>query len=102
MALQQFSGPVMAKGVEDTAFYRFNRFVALNEVGGAPERFGVTLATFHKANAARAQNWPHAMLSTATHDRRLRSHLTDEDTAQLADLLEKLQAGIEPPEVGRA
>jgi (1->4)-alpha-D-glucan 1-alpha-D-glucosylmutase len=59
MALQQFSGPVMAKGVEDTAFYRFNRFVALNEVGGAPERFGV---------AARAQNWPHAMLATATHD----------------------------------
>ena len=41
MTLQQFSGPVMAKGVEDTAFYRFNRFVALNEVGGAPERFGI-------------------------------------------------------------
>ena len=68
MALQQFSGPVMAKGVEDTAFYRFNRFVALNEVGGAPERFGVALPAFHKANAARAQNWPHAMLATATHD----------------------------------
>ena len=68
MALQQFSGPVMAKGVEDTAFYRFNRFVALNEVGGAPDRFGVALPAFHKANAARAQNWPHAMLATATHD----------------------------------
>jgi (1->4)-alpha-D-glucan 1-alpha-D-glucosylmutase len=68
MALQQFSGPVMAKGVEDTAFYRFNRFAALNEVGGAPERFGVALSAFHKANAARAENWPHAMLATATHD----------------------------------
>jgi (1->4)-alpha-D-glucan 1-alpha-D-glucosylmutase len=68
MKVQQFSGPVMAKGVEDTAFYRYNRFVALNEVGGAPERFGLAPAVFHKANAARAQNWPHAMLATATHD----------------------------------
>ncbi len=68
MTLQQFSGPVMAKGVEDTAFYRFNRFVALNEVGGAPERFGIAPSALHKANAARAQHWPHAMLATATHD----------------------------------
>ena len=68
MRLQQFSGPVMAKGVEDTAFYRFNRFVALNEVGGAPERFGVAPALLHKANAERAGRWPHAMLSSATHD----------------------------------
>jgi (1->4)-alpha-D-glucan 1-alpha-D-glucosylmutase len=68
MKVQQFSGPVMAKGVEDTAFYRYNRFLALNEVGGAPERFGLAPALFHKANAARAQNWPHAMLTTATHD----------------------------------
>ena len=58
----------MAKGVEDTAFYRFNRFVALNEVGGAPERFGLAASVLHKANAARAQHWPHAMLATATHD----------------------------------
>ena len=50
MKVQQFSGPVMAKGVEDTAFYRYNRFVALNEVGGAPERFGLAPAMFHKAN----------------------------------------------------
>jgi (1->4)-alpha-D-glucan 1-alpha-D-glucosylmutase len=68
MKVQQFSSPVMAKGVEDTAFYRYNRFVALNEVGGAPERFGLAPALFHKASAARAQNWPHAMLPTATHD----------------------------------
>ena len=68
MKLQQFSGPVMAKGVEDTAFYRYNRFVALNEVGGAPERFGIAPSLFHKANAQRAEQWPHAMLATATHD----------------------------------
>ena len=68
MKLQQFSGPVMAKGVEDTAFYRYNRFLALNEVGGAPDRFGVTPSLFHKANAQRAEHWPHAMLATATHD----------------------------------
>ena len=68
MRLQQFSGPVMAKGVEDTAFYRYDRFLALNEVGGAPDRFGLTPALFHKAIAARAERWPHAMLATATHD----------------------------------
>ena len=68
MKIQQFSGPVMAKGVEDTAFYRYNRFVALNEVGGAPDRFGLAPPVFHKANAARAQRWPHAMLATSTHD----------------------------------
>ena len=58
----------MAKGVEDTAFYRYNRFLALNEVGGAPDRFGAAPALFHKANAQRAEHWPHAMLATATHD----------------------------------
>ncbi|VTZ50149.1 Malto-oligosyltrehalose synthase [Methylocella tundrae] len=68
MKLQQYTGPVMAKGVEDTAFYRYNRFVALNEVGGEPHRFGVTPAAFHKANAERARHWPHAMLATSTHD----------------------------------
>jgi len=68
MKLQQFSGPVMAKGVEDTAFYRYNRFLALNEVGGAPDRFGLARSLFHKANAQRAERWPHAMLATATHD----------------------------------
>jgi (1->4)-alpha-D-glucan 1-alpha-D-glucosylmutase len=68
MRVQQYSGPVMAKGLEDTAFYRYNRFVALNEVGGHPDRFGVTLAAFHRANAQRAERWPHAMLGTSTHD----------------------------------
>ncbi|HXR19547.1 MAG TPA: malto-oligosyltrehalose synthase [Steroidobacteraceae bacterium] len=66
--LQQYSGPVAAKGLEDTAFYRYNRFIALNEVGGDPSRFGSTLAAFHRANQQRAQRWPHSMLATATHD----------------------------------
>ncbi len=68
MHLQQYSGPVAAKGVEDTAFYRYNRFIALNEVGGDPTRFGGTLAAFHRTNQLRAQRWPHALLTLATHD----------------------------------
>ena len=68
MRMQQVSGPVMAKGIEDTAFYRFNRFVALNEVGGSPDLFGYAPSTFHKANAQRAERRPHAMLASATHD----------------------------------
>jgi (1->4)-alpha-D-glucan 1-alpha-D-glucosylmutase len=68
MKLQQYSGPVMAKGLEDTAFYRYNRFVALNEVGGHPDHFGVPLSAFHKANANRLKRWPDTMLATSTHD----------------------------------
>jgi (1->4)-alpha-D-glucan 1-alpha-D-glucosylmutase len=68
MKLQQYSGPVMAKGLEDTAFYRYNRFVALNEVGGHPDHFGVALSAFHKANAGRLKRWPDTMLATSTHD----------------------------------
>jgi (1->4)-alpha-D-glucan 1-alpha-D-glucosylmutase len=65
---QQITGPVTAKGFEDTALYRFNRLVSLNEVGGDPSRFGVTLAEFHAENAARARRSPHALSTTATHD----------------------------------
>jgi (1->4)-alpha-D-glucan 1-alpha-D-glucosylmutase len=68
MRIQQYSGPVMAKGLEDTAFYRYNRFVALNEVGGHPDSYGVSVSAFHRANAQRARRWPHAMLGTSTHD----------------------------------
>lgn len=68
MRLQQYSGPVAAKGLEDTAFYRYNRLIALNEVGGDPSRFGGTIAGFHRANQQRAQRWRHSMLATATHD----------------------------------
>jgi (1->4)-alpha-D-glucan 1-alpha-D-glucosylmutase len=68
MRVQQYSGPVMAKGLEDTAFYRYNRFVALNEVGGSPDQFGVSLASFHRTNDQRAAQFPHTMLGTSTHD----------------------------------
>jgi (1->4)-alpha-D-glucan 1-alpha-D-glucosylmutase len=68
MKAQQYSGPVMAKGLEDTAFYRYNRFVALNDVGGDPDQFGVSVAGFHKSNIHRAKRWPHTMITTATHD----------------------------------
>lgn len=68
MKVQQYSGPVMAKGLEDTAFYRYNRFVALNEVGGHPDHFGVSVSAFHQINHQRAHRWPHAMLATSTHD----------------------------------
>ncbi|WPC65043.1 malto-oligosyltrehalose synthase [Rhodoferax ferrireducens] len=65
---QQFSAPVAAKGVEDTAFYRYFPLCSLNEVGGDPSRFGVTVAAFHADNATRAEHWPHNMLATSTHD----------------------------------
>jgi (1->4)-alpha-D-glucan 1-alpha-D-glucosylmutase len=68
MRTQQYSGPVMAKGLEDTAFYRYNRMLALNEVGGHPDQFNVSVSAFHHANAQRAKRTPHAMLCTATHD----------------------------------
>lgn len=68
MKFQQYSGPVMAKGLEDTAFYRYNRLVALNEVGGDPDYFGMTIANFHKAVTQRARFWPHSLLTTSTHD----------------------------------
>jgi (1->4)-alpha-D-glucan 1-alpha-D-glucosylmutase len=68
MRFQQLTGPVMAKGVEDTAFYRFNRLVALNEVGGDPSRFGESLTDFHAANQAAQRHWPTRMLSSSTHD----------------------------------
>jgi (1->4)-alpha-D-glucan 1-alpha-D-glucosylmutase len=58
----------MAKGVEDTAFYTYNRFIALNEVGGDPSRFGTSVAEFHEASARTQREWPLTMLSTDTHD----------------------------------
>ena len=65
---QQFTGAVMAKGIEDTAFYRYVRLVALNDVGCEPGHFGTSVEAYHAANAARAADWPAAMLSTSTHD----------------------------------
>jgi (1->4)-alpha-D-glucan 1-alpha-D-glucosylmutase len=68
MRFQQLTGPAAAKGIEDTAFYRFHRLVSLNEVGGDPAQFGVDVETFHRRNLERARNWPHTLLATATHD----------------------------------
>ena len=65
---QQITGPVMAKGVEDSAFYVYNRLVSLNEVGGSPERFGITMEAFHGQNIERRRSRPLAMLTTSTHD----------------------------------
>ncbi len=68
LRFQQFCAPVAAKGVEDTAFYRYHRLVSLNDVGGDPGMFGVSASAFHRANATRAVQWPHTMLATSTHD----------------------------------
>src|SRR5690606_8516410 len=61
MRFQQYTSPVTAKGVEVTAFYHYNRLVSLNEVGGDPHQFGMTVKAFHGASAARALHWPHTM-----------------------------------------
>lgn len=68
MRFQQITGPVMAKGVEDTAFYLYNRLISLNEVGGSPERFGISLEAFHGQNIERCKNRPLDMLASSTHD----------------------------------
>jgi (1->4)-alpha-D-glucan 1-alpha-D-glucosylmutase len=68
LRFQQFTGAVMAKGVEDTAYYRWTRFAALNEVGGDPTRFGVPPEEFHAAAAARQERWPDGMTTLSTHD----------------------------------
>jgi (1->4)-alpha-D-glucan 1-alpha-D-glucosylmutase len=68
LRFQQASGPIMAKGVEDTAFYTYQRFIACNEVGSDPEHFGVTVDEFHAYNERKQAVWPTAMLGTSTHD----------------------------------
>jgi len=68
MRLQQLSGPLMAKGIEDTLFYVYNRLLALNEVGGHPGKFGLAIADFHQFNQKQNTDWPHKMNATATHD----------------------------------
>jgi (1->4)-alpha-D-glucan 1-alpha-D-glucosylmutase len=68
LKVQQFTGPTMAKSLEDTAFYRYHRLLALNEVGGDPAAKAMPLATFHDMMKTRAKEWPHGMTATATHD----------------------------------
>jgi (1->4)-alpha-D-glucan 1-alpha-D-glucosylmutase len=68
LKFQQFTGPIMAKGLEDTVFYIYNRLAALNEVGGEPQLFGISVETFHQRNLRRQRDWPASLLATSTHD----------------------------------
>lgn len=87
MKFQQFTAPVTAKGVEDTAFYIYNRLVSLNEVGGDPNLFGFTVSAFHGASADRAARWPHTMIATSTHDNK-----RAEDVRTRIDVLSEMPA----------
>jgi len=93
MKLQQYTAPVTAKGMEDTAFYLYNRLISLNEVGGDPRKFGVTLTTFHRANRERQKSWPHAMLATSTHDNK-RSEDVRARLNVLSELPEEWRANV--------
>jgi (1->4)-alpha-D-glucan 1-alpha-D-glucosylmutase len=110
MRFQQLTGPVMAKGFEDTAFYLFNRLISLNEVGGAPDAFGPDLESFHQHNRVRAERWPHSLLATATHDTKrgedARARLNvlselPEDWRNAALRWSRLNAGHKTPCAGR-
>jgi len=68
LKFQQTTGPVMAKGLEDTVFYIYNRLPALNEVGGEPQQFGISVEVFHERNQDRQRDWPATLLATSTHD----------------------------------
>lgn len=68
MTLQQFTGPLMAKGLEDTVLYVYNRLLSLNEVGGRPDLFGISVSEFHDFNVRRLDTAPHSMSATSTHD----------------------------------
>jgi (1->4)-alpha-D-glucan 1-alpha-D-glucosylmutase len=68
LRFQQLTAPVMAKGMEDTAFYRYCPLGSLNEVGGSPQHFGVSIAEFHRQCCARLARWPGGLSATATHD----------------------------------
>jgi (1->4)-alpha-D-glucan 1-alpha-D-glucosylmutase len=85
MKFQQYTGPVEAKGLEDTTFYRYNVLLSLNEVGGDPQRFGGTVDQYHESNLYRLKHWPNAMLCTATHD-----HKRGEDARARLNLLSEM------------
>ncbi|WP_158625958.1 malto-oligosyltrehalose synthase [Arsenicitalea aurantiaca] len=108
MRIQQVSGPVMAKGLEDTALYRYNRLIALNDVGSPPDRFHAGIESFHDFNRMRARTMPQGMITTSSHDSkrgedtRLRiltlSGRADEWAAHVARWREMLDGG-ETPEI---
>ncbi|MGA3172107.1 MAG: malto-oligosyltrehalose synthase [Chthoniobacteraceae bacterium] len=88
MKFQQCTSPITAKGIEDTAFYIYNRLAALNEVGGEPNHFGTAPEILHKQNAARLADFPHAMLATSTHD----TKRSEDARARLAAISEMPEA----------
>ena len=90
LKFQQITGPIMAKGLEDTAFYIYNRLAALNEVGGEPQQFGISVDFFHECNLDRHRNWPATLLATSTHD-----------TKRSEDVRARMLAISEMPDVWR-
>ncbi|HUX85485.1 MAG TPA: malto-oligosyltrehalose synthase, partial [Chloroflexota bacterium] len=94
MKFQQVTSPVMAKGIEDTAFYVYNRLISLNEVGGNPEQFGVPIPVFHQQNATRAMRWPHSLLASSTHDTK-RSEDVRARISVLSELPQEWRAALE-------
>ena len=90
LKFQQSTGPIMAKGLEDTAFYIYNRLAALNEVGGEPQQFGLSVEAFHERNLNRQRNWPDTLLATSTHD-----------TKRSEDVRARMAAISEMPEIWR-
>jgi (1->4)-alpha-D-glucan 1-alpha-D-glucosylmutase len=98
LRFQQLTGPAVAKGVEDCAFYCFNRLVSLNEVGGDPTRFGSTPAEFHDGNVRTQARWPRTLLATSTHDTkrsedvRARLHLLSEIPARWQAVVKRWSA----------
>jgi (1->4)-alpha-D-glucan 1-alpha-D-glucosylmutase len=102
---QQVTSPVMAKGLEDTAFYVYNRLTSLNEVGGDPNRFGLLPAAVHQSFAARQQHWPRALSTSSTHDTkrsedaRARISVLSEMPDAWRDVLQRWSALNEPHRV---
>src|SRR5438046_3754626 len=90
LKFQQTTGPVIAKGLEDTVFYIYNRLTALNEVGGEPQEFGLSIEAFHERNLDRQRNWPATLLATSTHD-----------TKRSEDVRARIVAISEVPELWR-
>ncbi|HSH22468.1 MAG TPA: malto-oligosyltrehalose synthase, partial [Acidimicrobiales bacterium] len=90
---QQVTGPVMAKAVEDTAFYRYNSLISLNEVGGDPGRFGTTLDDFHHSLAVAQERWPATMLASSTHDTK-RSEDVRARISLLSEIPEQFAAAV--------
>ncbi len=108
LRFQQTSGMVMAKGVEDRAFYQWSRLTSLNEVGADPSEFAVRAADFHTAMARRQATAPHAMTTLSTHDTkrgedvRARISVLAEDPAWWADTLDRLLEAAPAPDPGFA